>query len=239
MVAQDFEDRIARQLCPQLAAHDVLLDLHSFLGQGQPFVMLGPLDNDGELEPFAQAKQEAALAACLGPTRIVEGWLATYALGLKRRAAKASDGSRKQSLVQDPHYGVGTTEYMRSQGGFCVTLECGQHASPEAPEVARLAILRTLRLLGMIAPDAVAAHAPTSPPELLQLYEVIDRDDLGDSFAQPWASFDTLQAGQQIGSRADGTPVLAPNACHIVFPNTKAQPGTEWFYLARPSTRPL
>ena len=239
VVPQDFEDRIARQLCPLLAAHDVLLDLHSFQGQGQPFVMLGPLDNDGELEPFAHAAQEAALAACLGPTRIVEGWLSTYELGLRRRAAKASDGSRKQVLVQDPHYGVGTTEYMRSQGGYCVTLECGQHDSPDAPEVARLAILRTLRLLGMIAPDAVAAHQPPSPPELLQLYEVIDRDDMADSFTQPWASFDALEAGQHIGTRADGTPVLAPGAGRIVFPNTKAQPGTEWFYLARPSTRKL
>ena len=242
VVPQDHEDRIARQLCPQLAAHDVLLDLHSFLGRGQPFVMLGPLDNDGELEPFAHAAQEAALAACLGPTHVVEGWLSTYELGLKRRAAKASDtgtGSRKQALVQDPNYGVGTTEYMRSQGGYCVTLECGQHTSPDAPEVARLAILRTLRLLGMIAPDAVAAHAPMSPPDVLQLYEVIDREDMGDTFAQEWTSFDALEAGQRIGTRADGTPVLAPSAGRIVFPNTKSQPGTEWFYLARPSTRQL
>ena len=239
VVPQDHEDRIARQLCPLLAAHDVLLDLHSFQGQGQPFVMLGPPDNDGELEPFAHAAKEAALAACLGPTRIVEGWLSTYELGLKRRAAKASDGSRKQVLVQDPHYGVGTTEYMRSQGGYCVTLECGQHASPDAPEVARLAILRTLRLLGMIAADAVAVHATATPPEVLQLYEVIDRENMDDSFAQEWASFDALEIGQLIGTRADGTQVLAPSAGRIVFPNINSQPGTEWFYLARPSERKL
>ena len=39
---QDYEDRIANQLCPLLAAHEVLLDLHSFRGPGQPFVLCGP-----------------------------------------------------------------------------------------------------------------------------------------------------------------------------------------------------
>ncbi|MBY0237136.1 MAG: succinylglutamate desuccinylase/aspartoacylase family protein [Burkholderiaceae bacterium] len=239
VIAQDFEDRIAARLCPLLASHDVLLDLHSFQGQGQPFVMLGPRDNQGELEPFAWAAQEAAMAACLGPARIVEGWLSTYALGLQRRAAKGSDGSRAQALVQDPHYGVGTTEYMRSQGGYGLTLECGQHQDRGAPEVARLAILRTLVLLGMIDPAAVEPHRPASAPELLQLYEVIDREHADDSFEREWASFDAMEQGQRIGTRHDGSPVLAPAAGRIVFPNNKAQPGQEWFYLARPSERKL
>nr|WP_295082777.1 succinylglutamate desuccinylase/aspartoacylase family protein [uncultured Roseateles sp.] len=239
VIAQDFEDRIAARLCPLLASHDVLLDLHSFQGQGQPFVMLGPRDNQGELEPFAWAAQEAAMAACLGPARIVEGWLSTYALGLQRRAARGSDGSRAQALVQDPHYGVGTTEYMRSQGGYGLTLECGQHQDPAAPEVARLAILRTLVLLGMIDASAVEPHRPAKPAELLQLYEVIDREHADDSFEREWASFDAVEQGQRIGTRHDGSPVLAPAAGRIVFPNNKAQPGQEWFYLARPSERKL
>jgi succinylglutamate desuccinylase len=155
------------------------------------------------------------------------------------KAQNDSIGSRKLSLVQDPNYGVGTTEYMRSQGGYGVTLECGQHLSTEAPEVARLAILRALRLLGMVAPDAVAAHVPSTPPELLQLYEVIDRNHADDQFDREWASFDPVDAGQRIGTRADGTPVLAPSAGRIVFPNTKSAPGTEWFYLARASDRRL
>ena len=43
----------------------VLLDLHSFRSPGQPFVLRGPGDNDGELEPFAHAQAEARLAALL------------------------------------------------------------------------------------------------------------------------------------------------------------------------------
>lgn len=239
VVPQDFEDRIARQLCPLLAAHEVLLDLHSFQGQGQAFAMLGPRDNQGELEPFAHAAQEAALAACLGVNRIVEGWLSTYELGLQRRQALAADGTRASALVQDPHYGVGTTEYMRSQGGYGLTLECGQHLDPKAPEVARLAILRTLVHLGMVAPEALEPHKPSTAPELLQLYEVTDREHADDQFEREWASFDAVELGQRIGTRFDGRPVLAPSSGRIVFPNSKALPGQEWFYLARASDRQL
>ncbi|MDM4765416.1 succinylglutamate desuccinylase/aspartoacylase family protein [Pelomonas sp. SE-A7] len=238
-IPQDFEDRIANQLCPWMAASDVLLDLHSFNNPGPAFAMMGPRDNDGELEPFRHEQAEAALAACVGTSRIVEGWLSTYALGLQRRAGRVSDGSRQASLVQDPHYGVGTTEYMRSQGGYCITLECGQHADPQGPEVAYKAILRTLTLLGMIAPGAVELADPQRPIELLQLYEVIDREHADDRFAQSWSSFDEIQQGQLIGTRHDGTEVRAPAGGRIIFPNNNAQAGQEWFYLARYSDRKL
>ncbi|PZP29442.1 MAG: succinylglutamate desuccinylase [Roseateles depolymerans] len=238
-VIHDFEDRITRQLCPLLAAHDGLLDLHSFQGQGPAFAMLGPRNNDGDLEPHQHEAIESALGARLGVGRIVEGWLSTYALGLQRRQQRVNDGSRRAALIADPHYGVGTTEYMRSTGGWAITLECGQHLDPNGPEVARLAILRSLVHLDMLDESAVEPHRPAQPPELLQLYDVIDREDMGDQFAREWASFDAVEAGQLIGTRASGEPVLAPSAGRIVFPNTKSQPGTEWFYLARPSDRRL
>ncbi len=239
VIARDFEDRIAARLCPLMAEHDVLLDLHSFQSQGQAFVMLGPSDNQGELEPFAHAAAEAALARCLGPTRIVEGWLSTYDLGQQRRAQLGRErASDRQDLTLDPHYGVGTTEYMRSQGGYGVTLECGQHLDPQAPEVARLAILRSLVLLGLVpAAEAAPLHRPSSAAELLQLYEVIDRQHADDRFERAWSSFDTVSKGQRIGIRHDGSAVLAPADGRIVFPNDKALVGHEWFYLARQSSR--
>lgn len=238
-IPQDFEDRIANQLCPWLAWADVLLDLHSFNNPGPAFAMLGPRDNDGGLEPFRHQMAEGALALAVGTSRIVEGWLSTYALGLRRRAEKASDGSRRMSLIQDPHYGVGTTEYMRSQGGYGITLECGQHADPQGPEVGFQAILRTLVLLGMIAPAGIELADPRRPVEVLQLYEVIDREHVDDRFEREWASFDPVEEGERIGTRADGTPVLAPFGGRIVFPNSRSEPGHEWFYLAKPSDRVL
>jgi uncharacterized protein len=230
---QDFEDRIANALCPLLAAHDVLLDLHSFRSPGKPFVMRGPANNRGTLEPFAHEAAEAQLAAHVGVTRIVEGWMQAYATGVALRRARATNPG---SVHEDPSYGVGTTEYMRSQGGYGVTLECGQHDDPAAPDVAYRAIKQTLALLGYI--DA-ALEPPAKPFECLVLAEVVDRHAAGDQFAKSWTSFDPLAAGELIATRADGSELRAPQAGYIVFPDLSAQPGHEWFYLARASDRPV
>ena len=233
---KDFEDHIANRLCPLLATHDVLLDLHSFHTAGEPFVMVGPPDNAGALEPFAHAAQEQALALRLGPQRIVEGWLETYAAGVKRRLARTAPSERAHLLSTDPRYGVGTTEYMRTQGGYGVTLECGQHDDPNAPEVAWRAIRRTLAHLGMVAE---AAPPATRDIQLLRLTEVIDKHHAADQFARAWASYDPVRQGELVGSRNDGTAVVAPEDGFIVFPNPAAVPGNEWFYFAQNSTRDI
>jgi len=233
---QDFEDRIANVLCPLLAGHDVLLDLHTFQAQSEPFVMIGPANNQGALEPFAQAQAEQSLALRLGPRRIVEGWLATYAVGVQQRLARTHPSDRAGLLSTDPSYGVGTTEYMRRQGGYAITLECGQHADPAAPQVAYRAIRNTLAHLGLVdAPDP----EPCLDLEFLRLDQVVDRFHASDSFVQPWASFDPVMAGQQVATRHDGTPVLAASDGYIVFPNTQSTPGNEWFYLAHHSVRDI
>jgi predicted deacylase len=233
---QDYEDRIANALCPLLAAHDVLLDLHSFQSAGEPFVMLGPVDNTGALEPFAHAVQEQALALRLGPGRIVEGWLDTYATGVQRRLARTAPTERAQLLSTDPRYGVGTTEYMRSRGGYALTLECGQHQDPQAPETAWQAIRRTLAHLQLVEAPQPAA---TTAIQFLRLTEVVDKLHAGDSFSRAWSSYDAVAAGDQIGTRHDGTPVCASEAGFIVFPNASAVAGNEWFYFARTSDRAL
>lgn len=232
---QDNEDRIARVLCRWLTEHEVLLDLHSFRGTGQPFVMRGPADNTGPLEPFAHAEAEAWLAAHLGPRRIVDGWMSSYADGVARRKARALTPG---AVHEDPSYGVGTTEYMRAygnhgRGGYGVTLECGQHDDPAAPDVAYRAIRQTLALLKLV--DAPLAP-PVGPFECLRLTEVIDRHAPEDQFTRAWASFDPVASGQCIARRADGSEVLAPSAGYIVFPDASALPGHEWFYLAQPTS---
>ena len=231
-IPQDFEDRIANVLCPLLDAHDVLLDLHSFHTGGAPFVMIGPQDNSGPLEPFSHAKAEMQLALCTGAPRIVEGWLDTYARGVSRRAAApaATGTARAQTLVTNPNYGVGSTEYMRSRGGYGVTLECGQHDDPQGIQVARHAILQTLALLNMVSRPLETSAAER---EILRLVDVTDREHAGDSFAREWRSFDAVQAGDLIGTRHSGAGVTAPHDGFVVFPNPRAEPGQEWFYMAR------
>ncbi len=233
---QDFEDRIARVLCQWLSEHDVLLDLHSFRSPGQPFAMVGPADNRGALQPFAHAAAELQLATHVGTGRIVEGWMESYAAGVAQRRARALTPG---AVHEDPSYGVGTTEYMRSkgangQGGYGITLECGQHDDPAGPDVAYHAIRQTLALLGL-------ADLPLAPParpvEMLRLVEVIDRHAEGDRFVKTWTSFDSLAAGELIAVRADGSEVRAPTAGWIVFPDVSALPGHEWFYWAQGSDR--
>ena len=230
---QDNEDRIAGVLCQWLAEHQVLLDLHSFRSPGEPFVMRGPVDNRGPLEPFAHAAAEAQLAAHVGVSRVVEGWMDAYARGVAQRRQR---GLTPGAVHEDPSYGVGTTEYMRSRGGYGVTLECGQHDDPQGEDVAYLAIRQTLALLGL-------ADIPLAPParpfECLALAEVVDRHDAADTFVKPWTSFDPLAEGELIAVRADGSELRAPQAGCIVFPDVSALPGHEWFYLAQASPRPL
>ena len=227
----DHEARITNLLCPLLAAHDVLLDLHSFQSDGEAFAMIGPRDNDGPLEPFARAVEEGRLALHIGTPRVVEGWLDIYAASLAQRAGGAAPDDAALA------FGWGTNEYMRSRGGYGVTLECGQHEDPAAPQVAHDAILSALRLLGMI--DAPADAAPPPQPALLRLVSVTDRAHDGDQFVREWATFDAVAKGEPIGVRDDGTVVRAEGDGFIVFPNPEALAGTEWFYFAVASDRLL
>ena len=215
---QDYEDRITRQLAPLLAQHEVLLDLHSFHTPGDPFAMVGPRNNSGAREPFARAAEEMALARALGAQQVVEGWLEVY-----DRAA----GLRGE-LPDDE--GIGTNEYMRSQGGYAVTIECGQHEDPEAIDAATRAIHGALAHLEL-------AHVP-APPRFAgpaaRLKDVVLRESPADRLAQDWHSFDAVQAGDVIAHRADGTPVAAPYDGCVLFPHPEAEVGQELFYLAEP-----
>jgi predicted deacylase len=223
---RDYEDHIANWLCPLLAQHEVLLDLHSFQAAGSAFVMLGPPDNAGPIEPFSHAAREEALALRLGVSRAIEGWLSCYSAGVARRSGAVAASAVAQ--------GVGTTEYIRSVGGWALTLECGQHDDPQAPSVAYRAIVNALLHLRLID-GADPKEAPQM--EGLRLCEFIDKLHPGDTFARDWRSFDPLHAGQLIGTRHDGTPVEAPYDGRLVFPKADADVGQEWFFLARPHAR--
>ncbi len=221
-----FEDHVANQLLPVLATHDVLLDLHSFHTPGQPFALIGPRDNQGDLEPFAQADAEAALAMRLGVSRFVEGWLDTYAAGVRQRQARGVNAH--------VDYGVGTTEAMRRLGGMAITLECGQHEEAAAPEVAYQAAHAALIHLGLLEG---ALPEPCAQPEVIRLVQVYDRLHAEDRFAKPWRSFEALSKGDVIGCRHGGAEVRADQDGWIVFPNPQAGVDQEWFYLAQASDR--
>ena len=213
---QDYEDRVTRQLAPLLAAHDALLDLHSFHTAGAPFAMVGPLDNAGPREPFARAAEELALARALGVPQVVQGWLEVYDHAARARGEAPGDD------------GIGTNESMRSHGGYAVTLECGFHDDPQAIEVAVQAIHGALAHLGLATVSAPAPHTG----RVARLREVVLREAPGDTLAREWRSFDAVAAGEVIGVRADGRAVRAERAGCVLFPFPESQVDQEWFYLA-------
>lgn len=204
-----FEERVANVLCPLLLEHDALLDLHSFQADGPPFAVIGPAT------PFERADEEAALACRLGVSHVVEG--------------RPIDGARP--LL--PAGGASTAIFMRSQGRWGVTLECGQHAEPAAPERAYAAIGHALAHLGLV-------DAPTPPPAdvcSVRFDVNVARRAAGDRFARVWRSFDAVRVGELIGTFADGEALTAPHDGYLVFPDPLAKPGTEWVNIARAGTR--
>ena len=206
---QTAEERIANVLCPLLLEHDVLLDLHSFQSAGPPFVVMGPP------APFERADDEAALACRLGVAHAVEG----------RPIATARP--------QPGPEGASTAIFMRAHGRYGVTLECGQHADPEAPARGYRAIVATLAHLGMID----APRPPAAAMRAVAFDVNVPRRAEGDRFARTWRSFDAVTAGELIGTFADGQPLHAPHDGFLVFPDPLAKPGAEWVNIGRAGSR--
>lgn len=226
----DFEDHVANWLCPLLTANDVLLDIHSFQKGDVPFALFGPKNNKGELEKFGHQDAERGLALRLGVTRFVDGWLDTYAKGVANRVARLkSTGQTGEGLNTDPRYGMGTTECMRSSGGYAVTLECGQHDDASGPGVAYQAINNALVHLELVQGEPVRA---VENFQHLSLVEVVDKQHVEDQFVKAWSSFDSVSKGELIGIHKGGEAVRASRDGFIVFPNTLSQAGQEWFYIA-------
>jgi len=223
---QCHEDRVANILCPLLREHDVLLDIHSFSGTGEPFVFVGPSNNTGAIEPFRWAAEEGAFAACLGPSLLMHGFLAAHVRAQQDLARRGLAGTSWSK-------GVGTTEYMRQSGGFAVTIECGQHRDSRALEVAQRAILNALGHLGVI-------DTPAPVPSARRAIEVIDAvyalsED--DRLEQPFVSGDTVKKGDVIARRSTGEILTAPRDGFVIFPQATPKPLVEFYYFGVASAR--
>ena len=210
----DNEDRIGRRLCALLREHEVLLDVHSFKGEGEPFVFFGPEDNTGPLEPFRHGAAELALAACLGVPVAIHGWLDNY---LQLIAARERLDLPRLAVTE----GFGTTEFMRFAGGYGVTLECGRHGDPASVEIGYIAIRNTLAHLGLI-------DAPAPVPALeaiIKMTEAVICETAGDVAEAVWKTGNRVPEGAVLATRADGRTVTAPCDGFVIFPSTTAKPG--------------
>lgn len=222
----DYEDKIGNLVCALLREHDVLLDIHSFSGEGVPFIFAGPLDNVADVEPFRFATAEGDFAARLGTEIVIHGWLDVYGRFLAERERL---GFSNRALSE----GVGTTEYMRFSGGYGVTLECGSHDDPKSAEVGYSAIGNAAAHLGL-------TDAPIPPVVLKTAIRIVDMyvcEREGDRIEVKWKTGDSISAGQILGRRADGTAIEAASNGFIVFPNPRAKPGDGLCYFGVASPR--
>ncbi|MGL4286035.1 MAG: hypothetical protein ACRCVA_06825 [Phreatobacter sp.] len=210
----DYEDRIGNRICALLRRHEVLLDIHSFRSQGEPFVFFGPADNHGKLEAFRHAGAEGALAACLGTGIAIHGWLENYQRLL---AARARIGFPAIAISE----GYGTTEYIRFSGGYGVTLECGSHDDPVSTEVGYKAIVNTLAHLGLTD----GPRPEPRPQTVIHVVDIIVCEAEGDHLEGTWRTGDAVAAGALIARRANGEAVTAPCPGYIIFPHAGAKPG--------------
>ncbi|WP_162820377.1 L,D-transpeptidase family protein [Microvirga calopogonii] len=227
-IPEDYEDRIGNRMCSLLREHDVLLDIHSFHGEGEPFIFAGPLDNAGPVEPFRHAKAEGEFAARLGTSIVIHGWLDVYGRFLKARERLGYSNKATSE-------GVGTTEYMRFSGGYAVTLECGSHDDPHAVEIGYAAILNALAHLRLIDAPLPKVAAET----VIQVTDIFLCEAEGDRLEGVWKTGDAIAAGQVIARRAGGGVLTAPKDGYIIFPNLTARPGDGLCYFGVASGRTL
>ncbi|MCB5176494.1 L,D-transpeptidase family protein [Microvirga lenta] len=227
-IPEDYEDRIGNRLCALLRENEVLLDIHSFRGAGEPFVFAGPLNNSGPVEPFRFAEAEGELAARLGTTVVIHGWLEVYGRFLKERI-RLGYSNRASSE------GVGTTEYMRFSGGYGVTLECGSHDDPKAVEVGYSAIVSALAHLGLVDAPVPKVTANT----VIQIVDVLICEAEGDRLEGNWRTGDAIAEGQALVRRGAGEVLTAPRDGFIIFPNASAKPGDGLCYFGVASSRVL
>ncbi|MCB8820542.1 L,D-transpeptidase family protein [Microvirga rosea] len=225
-VPENYEDRVGNRICAFLRQHDVLLDIHSFRGEGESFVFAGPLDNSGAIEPFRYAKPEGEFAVRLGTQTVIHGWLGVYDQFLKKRA---NLGLTNPSSAE----GVGSTEYMRFAGGYGVTLECGSHDDPASVEVGYSAILNALSHLQIID----APPPQVSAQNAIQIIDVLLCEAEGDCLAGQWKTGDAVHAGEALVSRANGDTVVAPGPGFIIFPNENPKLGDGLCYFGVASER--
>lgn len=226
---RDNEDRVGNVLCRLLRDHDVLIDLHSFGAEGAPMVLLGPEDNSGPAEPFARAAEETALALALGLPTIAHGWVAAHG---RARALRAQAGLAEVPPASDA---IGTTEFIRSCGGFGVTVECGRHDAADGPQVGYQAVLRGLHHLGLLdGPDLPAAPAPG---QSLEVREPIMALQDGDRLVRRFRAAEPIRKGQVIGQRQSGEAIVAPEDGAVIFASESARAGTELCFLCRKSSR--
>ncbi len=207
-----YEDRICNILTPYFEGADILVDIHSYTAGGPSFSFLGPL-----LSP-----EEKDLSRMLGIEHATFGFENAY----KNAGIESSE---KESM--------GTAEYFRSQGGYSLTLECGQHDDPQSAAIAERAILGALHHLGLaeISQDLQNKVPPMTPAGKVSYLEAVNvfYKTKDGKITEKLKHLSPFQAGEILAEYEDGERILAPHAGYMILPHSTSPVGEEWFYIAK------
>ena len=119
---QSYEQKLANEIAPQIAAADFTLDLHSSHCPGDlPFAFLDYPDLLAE-----------KIIGRIPVEYVLTGWPEIY---------------QENPAIKD----YSTLWWARQNNRAAVTVECGYHFAPEAADVAYRTIINTLQCLGMLA----------------------------------------------------------------------------------------
>ena len=218
-----YEQRRILELAPVLVQCDAIIDIHSTTRPSPPFLLM------------RDDQQHRELIRSLGVAKVVTGL--------------HSEGILGGGMLPDVGLALGESS---TRVGF--TFEAGQHDDPNSWIQARDLVLRMLTLWDMLKkPVPLSAEEP-------EVYEVIDGFRqaphgveryrfVGHEGGEPaagrrgtWrqlASFEVVQAGEEILRRSDGDVVRAPNRFTMLLPTPHASPNTDLFYMALRRQSPL
>ena len=203
------ERRRARQLRPVFAEADLLLDLHSMSGPGEPLVLCG------------RTLRARALARTLGfPSWVVAD----------------SGHAAGRRLMEFGAFALPDDE-AGPDGPTALLVECGQHGEAAAAEVAFALCLRLLVHAGQLDAGAAAALMPaleTPPQRLIEVTDVVTAAGHGFVFAAAFSALESVpRAGTIIGHDL-GRPVRTPyDDCFLVMPARKVLRGQTAVRLGR------
>ncbi|MGF1465851.1 MAG: succinylglutamate desuccinylase/aspartoacylase family protein [Sandaracinaceae bacterium] len=110
-----------------------------------------------------------------------------------------------------------------------ISVECGQHADPEAPRRAELCTLNLLRALELLD----GTPADDRNVRVLQVAEVVARPSLGFRFTRPVVGLDRFEAGEVL-ARDRLTELRLREPCFVLMPNDGVPVGEDMAFLARP-----
>ncbi len=116
------------------------------------------------------------------------------------------------------------------RGRPALSVECGQHEDPETTDRAWEVLTRFLGALG-ITDHGIAEE----PGPAYRLFARVVKPTLGFALTQNYRSFDSLEAGAELG-RGDGMSIFVNERAFLLLPTPHAQRGEDIVYLAREMT---